>query len=75
MTIGFIFITYTAEQKTTIILKEKQRHSCRVLYQMGCVALFRIFSEETKGIYEKKNTYFPLIRNQLNELPLVSLQI
>ena len=54
MTIGFIFITYTAEQKTTIILKEKQRQSCRVLYQMGCVALFRIFSEETKGIYEKK---------------------
>ena len=31
---------------------------------MGCVALFRIFSEETKDIYEK-NTYFPSIRNQL----------
>lgn len=32
MTIGFIFITYTAEQETAIILKEKQRQSCRVLY-------------------------------------------
>ena len=41
---------------------------------MGCVSLLRIFSEVTKDIYEK-NTYFPLIRNQLKELPLKTLQI
>lgn len=41
---------------------------------MGCVALFRIFSEETKDIYEKKYL-FPVNPESINELPLETLQI